>query len=60
MYSQDVVFIEFRGKSKHEEVVQIENNPEMMWFDLRNEEDDSDESNESEEEVEQYTLVVRR
>jgi hypothetical protein len=31
-----------------------------VWFELRNEEDDSDESNESEEEVEQPTSVVRR
>jgi hypothetical protein len=31
-----------------------------VWFELRNEEDDSDESTESEEEVEQPTLVVRR
>ena len=30
-----------------------------MWFELRNEEDDSDESTESEEEVEQMTLVLR-
>jgi hypothetical protein len=31
-----------------------------VWFELRNEEDDSDESTESEEEVEQLTSVVRR
>jgi hypothetical protein len=35
-------------------------NPDMVWFELRNKEDDSDESTESEEEVEQLTLVVRR
>jgi hypothetical protein len=31
-----------------------------MWFELRNEEDDSNELTESEEEVEQLTPVVRR
>jgi hypothetical protein len=31
-----------------------------VWFELRNEEDNSDESIESEEEVEQSNLVVRR
>ena len=31
-----------------------------MWFELRNEEDDSVLSTESEEEVERMTLVVRR
>jgi hypothetical protein len=60
MYSRDVVFREVRGKSEPEEVVQTENNPETVQFELRNEEDDSDESTESEEEVEQQTLVVRR
>jgi hypothetical protein len=60
MYSRDVVFREVRGKSEPEEVVQTENNPDTVWFELRNEEDDSDESTESEEEVEQLTLVVRR
>jgi hypothetical protein len=60
MYSRDVVFREVRGKSKPEEVVQTENNLDTMWFELRNEEDDSDESTKSEEEVEQLTLVVRR
>jgi hypothetical protein len=60
MYSRDVVFREVRGKSEPEEIVQTENNPETVWFELRNEEDDSDESTESEEEVEQQTLVVRR
>ena len=60
VYSRDVIFTEFRGKYNPEEVVQIENNPEMVWFELRNEEDDSDESTESEEEVEQMTPVVMR
>jgi hypothetical protein len=55
-----VVFREVGGKSEPEEVVQTENNPDTVWFELRNEEDDSDESTESEEEVEQLTLVVRR
>jgi hypothetical protein len=32
----------------------------MVWFELRNEEDDSDESIESEKEVEKLTPVVRR
>jgi hypothetical protein len=32
----------------------------MVWFELRNEEDDLDESTKSEEEVEQVTPVVRR
>jgi hypothetical protein len=48
-----VVFKEVGGKYELEEIVQIENNPETMQFDLRKEEDDSDESVESEEEVEQ-------
>jgi hypothetical protein len=47
-----VVFREFEGKYDPKEVVQTENNPDMVWFELRNEEDDSDELNESEEEVE--------
>jgi hypothetical protein len=47
-------------KSEPEEIVQTKNNPEKVWFELRNEEDDSDESTESEEEVEQPTPVVRR
>jgi hypothetical protein len=41
-------------------MVQIGNNPEKVWFELRNEEVDSDESTESDEEVEQLTPVVRR
>jgi hypothetical protein len=57
VYSRDVVFREVRSKSEPEEIVQIENNPEMVWFELRNEEDDSDESTESEEEVEQPTRL---
>jgi hypothetical protein len=47
----------FRSKSEPEEIVQTENNPEKVWFELRNEEDDSDESTESEEEVEQLTRL---
>jgi hypothetical protein len=60
MYNQYVFFIEVRGKSDPEEVVQTKNNHETMCFELRNEEDDSDESTESKEEVEQQNLVVRR
>jgi hypothetical protein len=60
VYSCDVVFKEFRGKSEPEEVAQTENYPDTVQFELRNEEDDSDESIESEEEVEQLTLLVRR
>jgi hypothetical protein len=37
-----VVFREVRGKFDPEKIVQIENNPEMVRFELRNEEDDSD------------------
>jgi hypothetical protein len=55
-----VVFREVEMKYDPEEMIQTENNLEKVWFDLRNEEDDSDESIESEEEVEQLTLVVRR
>jgi hypothetical protein len=55
-----VVFIEFRIKSDLEEIVQTENNPEKVWFELRNEEVHSNESIESEEEVEQPTEVLRR
>jgi hypothetical protein len=47
MHSRDVVFREFRGKSEHEEIVQTENNPEMVWFEMRNKEDDSYELTES-------------
>jgi hypothetical protein len=60
MYNKDVVFREFKGNFEPEEVVQTKNNPNMVWFEMRNEENDSDESTESEEEVEQWTLVVRR
>jgi hypothetical protein len=60
VYSRDVVFREFKSKSKHKKIVHTENNPKTVWFELRNEEDDSDESNESEEEVKQLTMVVRR
>jgi hypothetical protein len=60
VYSPDVVFREVGGKSEPEEVVQTENNPDTMWFELRNEEDDSNELTEYEEEVEQLTSVVRR
>jgi hypothetical protein len=41
-------------------MVQIGNNPEKMWLELRIEEGDSDESTKSDEEVEQPTPVVRR
>jgi hypothetical protein len=60
MYSRDVVFREAGGKYDPEEVVHNENNPETVWFELRNEEDDSDDSTEFEEEVEQQTSMVRR
>jgi hypothetical protein len=59
VYNLYVVFIEVESKSEHEEIVKTENNPKMVWFELKNEEDDSEESNELEEEVEQPTLVVR-
>jgi hypothetical protein len=55
-----VVFKEFESKCEAEEIVQTKNNPEKVWFELRNEEDDSNESIESEEEVKQMTLVLRR
>jgi hypothetical protein len=55
-----MVFIEVISyKSDPEEIVQIENNLENVWFELGNEEDDSYESIESKEEVEQTTMVVR-
>jgi hypothetical protein len=60
VYSRGVVFIEIRSKSEPKKIVQTENNSEMVWFELRNEEDDSDESTELEEEVEHPTMVVRR
>jgi hypothetical protein len=60
VYSRDVVFIDVGGKSEHEEVVQTENNPDTVRFELRDEEDDSDDFTEPEEEVEQLTMVVRR
>jgi hypothetical protein len=60
MYNRDVVFREVEGKSKPEEIGQIENNHETMLFELRNEEDDSNDSIESKEEVEQPNLIVRR
>jgi hypothetical protein len=60
VYSRYVVFIEVESKSNLEEVVQTKNYPNTVWFELRNEEDDSDESTESEEEMEKMTLVVRR
>jgi hypothetical protein len=42
-------------------VVQTENNPEKVRFELRNkEEDDSNESTELDEEMEQLTSIVRR
>jgi hypothetical protein len=60
VYIQDVVFIEVRRKFVSDVMVQIENNPEKVWFELRNEEGDLDESIELDEEVEQPTAVVRR
>jgi hypothetical protein len=42
-----VVFKEVERKSEFEVMVQTQNNPEKVWFELRNEEGDSDESNES-------------
>jgi hypothetical protein len=60
VYSREFVFKEIRGKSEHEEGVQSDNNPNMVWFKLRNEEYYSDELNKYEENVEQLTLVVRR
>jgi hypothetical protein len=60
MYSRDVFFRAVGGKFDLKEVVQTENNPNTVSFELRNEEDNSDESIESEEEVEQLTLVIRR
>jgi hypothetical protein len=47
-YSRDVVFREFKSNSEHKQIVQAKSNPKTVWFELRNEEDDSDESNESE------------
>jgi hypothetical protein len=41
-------------------MVQIENNSENLWFEMRNEEYDSDELTELEEEVEQMALFERR
>jgi hypothetical protein len=55
-----VLFRKVGGKSEPEEVVQIENNLEMVQFELRNEEGNSNELTESKEEVENQTLVVRR
>jgi hypothetical protein len=57
MYNRDVVFIEFRSKSKPEEIVQTKNNLKMVWFELRNEKFDSNELSKSEEEVEQMTQL---
>jgi len=51
MCSRDAIFIDVGGKSECEDVVQIKNNPDTVWFELRNEEDDLDESTEYEEEV---------
>jgi hypothetical protein len=56
VYGRDVVFKEVGDKSNIKEVVQTNNNPNTVQFELRNEEDDSDESTESEVEVEQLTL----
>jgi hypothetical protein len=59
-YSRNVVFREVGSKTDPKENFQTENNLETVWFELRNEEDDSGESIELEEEMEQPTLVVRR
>jgi hypothetical protein len=59
VYGQDVVFIEVKRKFEPEEMVQTENNPENVRFELRNEEDDLDELNELEEES-KPTSIVRR
>jgi hypothetical protein len=60
MYCLEVVFREVGGKPEFEKSIQIEDNLDTMWFELRNEEDDSDESTQYEEEVEQQTSMVRR
>jgi hypothetical protein len=60
VYSRYVVFIEIRRKFEFKVVVQTENDPEKVRFELRNEEDDdSNESTKSDEEVEQPTSIVR-
>jgi hypothetical protein len=59
-YSRNVVFREVGSKTDPKENFQTENNLETVWFELRNEEDDSGESTELEEEMEQPTPVVRR
>jgi hypothetical protein len=61
VYNRDVVFIEVGRKFESKVMVQIENNPDKVRFELRNkEEDDLNESTESYEEVEQQTMVIRR
>jgi hypothetical protein len=60
VYSGDVVFREVGGKFELEKFVQTKNNPNTVWFELGNKEDDSNQSTESKEEVEQLKLVVRR
>jgi hypothetical protein len=51
---------EEKCKSEPEEIVQTENNLEKVWFEIRNEEDDSGDLTELEGEVEQLTMVVKR
>jgi hypothetical protein len=47
VYSRYVIFREVGSKFEPEEIVQTKNNPEKVWFEMRNEEVDSDESIES-------------
>ena len=47
MYIRDVFFIEVVGNSEPKEFVMTENNPDTVWFELRNDEDDSDDSTKS-------------
>jgi hypothetical protein len=60
VYIRDVVFIEVGRKSESEVMVKTKNDLEKVWFELRNEEDDSYESTKLYEEVEQPTPIVRR
>jgi hypothetical protein len=59
-YNQYVVFREVRRKFEPEGMVQTKDNPEKVWFEMRNEEDDLYESTKVEEEAEQPIPVVRR
>jgi hypothetical protein len=60
VHIQDVVSREVGSMSEPKEIIQTKNNPEKVWFELRNEEDDLDESTKSYEEEEQPTPIVRR